>query len=68
MIVQRVIHMVPIKIGNLIQLNGHDGVVYYGTVVDKYKEGITIVFSDGDEEHYYTEELENERMYILEVL
>jgi len=49
-------------------LNGYDGVVYYGTVVDKYKEGITIVFSDGDEEHYYTEELENERMYILEVL
>ena len=67
MIKQRVIHMCPIKIGDLIQLNGYDGVVYYGTVLHKDKDGITVVFSDGDTEHYYNEELENERMYILEV-
>jgi hypothetical protein len=66
MITQRVIHLITIKIGHLVQLNGYDGVIYYGTVVDKYKEGITVVFSDGDTEHYYYEELEKERMYILE--
>ena len=67
MITQRVIYMYPIKIGNLIQLNGHDGVVYYGTVLHKDKDGITVMFRDGDEEHYYYEELPHERMYILEV-
>ena len=67
MITQRVMHLVTIKIGNLVQLNGGDGVVYYGTVLHKDKEGITVVFSDGDTEHYYYEELEHERMYILEV-
>ena len=66
MITQRVIHMCPIKIGDLIQLNGHDGVVYYGTVLHKGKRGIIVVFSDGDTEHYYYEELPHERMYILE--
>ncbi len=67
MITQRVIHMCPIKIGDLIQLNGDDGVVYYGTVLHKGKRGIIVVFSDGDIEHYYYEELPHERMYILEV-
>ena len=67
MITQRVIHMCPIKIGDLIQLNGYDGVVYYGTVLRKERDGITVMFSDGDEEFYYNEELEHERMYILEV-
>tara|TARA_B100000287_G_scaffold144494_1_gene136346 strand:- start:155 stop:337 length:183 start_codon:yes stop_codon:yes gene_type:complete len=59
--------MCPIKIGDLIQLNGDDGVVYYGTVLHKGKRGIIVVFSDGDTEHYYYEELPHERMYILEV-
>ena len=66
MITQRVIHMVTIKIGQLVKLNGHDGVVYYGTVLHKDKDGITVMFSDGEEEHYYHEELPHERMYILE--
>jgi hypothetical protein len=67
MITQRVIHMCPIKIGDLIQLNGHDGVVYYGTVLCRDSEGITVMFSDGEEGYYYHEELPHERMYILEV-
>ena len=66
MITQRVIHMVTIKIGQLVKLNGHDGVAYYGTVLHKGKHGIIVVFSDGDTEHYYYEELPHERMYILE--
>ena len=67
MIKQRVMHMYHIKIGDLIQLNGYDGVVYYGTVLHEDKDGITVVFSDGDEERYRYEELPHERMYILEV-
>ena len=67
MIKKRVIHMVPVKIGYLIELHGFSGDIYFGTVVYKDSEGINVVFHDGDIQWYLHDELEDERMYILEV-
>jgi hypothetical protein len=36
-------------------------------VLCRDSEGITVMFSDGEEGYYYHEELPHERMYILEV-
>jgi len=67
MILQRVIHMVPIKIGNLIRLDGWNGDIFFGVVLNKDRDEITIMFHDGDIQWYLQDELEDERMYILEV-
>ncbi len=67
MITKRVIHMVVVKIGDLIELNGWNGDTFFGIVSHKDKEGINVIFHDGDSQWYYNEDLEEERMYILEV-
>ena len=66
MITKRVIHMVPVKVGDLIELKLHCN-IFFGIVSHKDKEGIKIIFHDGDTQWYLYEELEDERMYILEV-
>ena len=67
MITKRVIHMVPVKVGDLIELHGFSGYIFFGTVVYKDSYGINVVFHDGDIQWYLYDELEDERMYILEV-
>tara|TARA_B100000674_G_C37352284_1_gene694663 strand:- start:124 stop:339 length:216 start_codon:yes stop_codon:yes gene_type:complete len=60
-------NMHRVKIGDLIQLNGDDGVVYYGTVLHKGKHGINVLYlDDGHIQWYLYGELRNERMFILE--
>ena len=67
MIYQRVIHMVKTEVGNLVMLHGWQGNIFYGIIASKDKNGINVLFHNGDLQYYLNDELETEAMYILEV-